>query len=124
LLLGIIYFNKGHYEQAIAVLTRGIDLSPKMDQEKLQALLFRAQAYEKTGEPQKALADYQAVLKAATPSMEKESRFATMKVRELEAGGSSGKPTLLKTEPIPEPLEIESIFKTNGKKSIPAETDE
>jgi tetratricopeptide (TPR) repeat protein len=124
LLLGIIYFDKGQYKQAIAVLTRGINLSPKMDQEKSQALLFRAQAYEKTGEPQKALADYQAVLKAATPSMGKESRYAAGRVREMEAGGSSGKPTVLKTEPIPEPLEIESTSRAKGKKSIPTKTDE
>jgi tetratricopeptide (TPR) repeat protein len=124
LLLGIIYFDRGQYEQSIAVLTRGINLSPKMDHEKLQALLFRAQAYEKTGEPQKALADYQAVLKAATPSMKKESSYAAMRVRELEGGGSSGRPASLKTESNPEPLKMENIFNPKEKKSIPAPTDE
>lgn len=123
-LLGFIYFDKAQYQQAIAVLTRGINLSPKMERDELQALLFRAQAYEKTAEPQKALADYRAILRAANPSLEKESRYATWRVRELEAGGSSGKPTVLKTEPPPEPLEIESIFKAKGKKSTPTKTDE
>lgn len=123
-LLGIIYFDKDQYQQAIAVLTKGINLSPKRERDELQALLFRAQAYEKTGEPQKARADYQAVLKAATPSLEKESKYATWRIRELEAGGSSGKSTVLKTEPTPEPFKIQSIFKAKGKKSTPATTDE
>ncbi|MCK9374670.1 MAG: tetratricopeptide repeat protein [Syntrophobacterales bacterium] len=122
-LLGVIYFDRGQYQQAIAVLSRGINPGPKMEREELQALLFRAQAYEKTGERQKALADYQAVLKAATPSQEKESRYATWRVRELE-GGSSGKPSGLKPEPMPEPFKVDSIFRIKGKKTTPAKTGE
>ena len=60
LVRGDVQFQKGNYSKAVDDYTRGLAKIPN-----IEALSRRAEAYEKLGEREKALADFEAVLKHA-----------------------------------------------------------
>ena len=57
---GDVYFQKADYQKAVEDYTIGLARKPN-----IEALSRRAEAYEKLGEKQKALADFQAILRLA-----------------------------------------------------------
>jgi len=77
---GLIYMDKGEYDKAAADFNKALEMNPK----NIEVYLYKARAYEGTGQTTEAIMAYKAFIKNVPSGLGPLAERATKKIMELE----------------------------------------